>query len=202
MTVFKEIWDFFKRHWLHFLLAPPGAILCTALHEAAHALAVLLQGGRVLEFAWMPGGGRWGYIRFLFPPGGGQSREAVSIAPYVLWLSMMLLTALLAWRWPQPRPSIAATLFIWCFVVPLGDIANTALPYWLGWENDFTAAFGVASLWSRSGIILFGAAATISGRWVEQRLYGAKSISWAAYMLLALSGLLLVGVLNILIDFL
>lgn len=51
--VLRECGRFFKRHWFHFVLMIPGAVLYTMLHEGMHALAVILQGGRVIEFVWV-----------------------------------------------------------------------------------------------------------------------------------------------------
>lgn len=51
---FAEILGFLKRHWPQVLAALPMAAAFTIGHEAAHAVAVLLQGGRVVEFSCLP----------------------------------------------------------------------------------------------------------------------------------------------------
>lgn len=86
---------FFRWHWPHFLLAAPGALLCTILHEGAHALAVTLRGGQVTKFVWLPGLEHWGYIQYQFPHEYPYSTFAIAVAPYCLWLLLMLMAGVL-----------------------------------------------------------------------------------------------------------
>ena len=71
-------WRFLRRCWWQLLLLPPGCILITALHEAAHALAVIWQGGEVTKFVVLPAGDHWGYVRYEFPDG---------VAPSNFWIT-------------------------------------------------------------------------------------------------------------------
>ena len=76
-----ELGRFFRGHWPHFLLAIPGAVLWTILHEAAHALAIMLQGGQVTKFVWIPSPGRLGYVEYNIPD-DPFSEFTIAIAPY------------------------------------------------------------------------------------------------------------------------
>lgn len=66
-SMLREIWTFMRRHWLHVLLVPPGALLVTLLHESAHAVAVWIQGGTILEFVWQPTKQLWGMSAMILP---------------------------------------------------------------------------------------------------------------------------------------
>ena len=192
-----ELGVFFRWHWPHFLLAAPGTVLCTILHEGAHALAVTLQGGQVTTFVWLPSTERWGYIEYAFPDQYHFSGFAISVAPYCLWLLLMLMAGVLSLKTNPHLPWVSSTIFIWMFVVPLGDIANTALPYLLGSVNDFTNAFGFPTSLEWALIVLFGIASTAFGMMVQQRLYRERALSVPGYTLLAMAGLALIGALHI-----
>ena len=189
-----ELGRFFTGHWLHFLLAIPGALLWTILHEAAHALAILLQGGQVTKFVWLPTPGRLGYVEYNFP-NHPFSRFAIAIAPYAFWLILMLIAGALSLR-ARPYPYwIASTIFIWMFVVPFGDIAWAARPYLFesGNMNDLTHAFGPPTRLVSMLIGLFGVASVVFGMIVQQRLYHERALSGVSYTLMALVGLALLG---------
>lgn len=126
--LWREAGTFISTHWMHFLLLLPALIGVTVVHEAAHAVAVLGQGGVVPEFRCWPLAGHWGQIRYSFPAGAQYAATAISLAPYALWLALCALTALVALR-RQARPFwLASTLFFWCLLVPLADVANTLVP--------------------------------------------------------------------------
>lgn len=69
--------------WLPLALAVPGYFLWTAVHEGAHALAVLITGGRVLTFKPWPHRveGIWFFGRMVRD--GGKD-TLVHLAPFVL----------------------------------------------------------------------------------------------------------------------
>jgi hypothetical protein len=187
-----ELGRFFRGHWLHFLLAIPGAVLWTILHEAAHALTIMLQGGQVTKFVWIPSPGRLGYVEYNFPDHPFSS-FAIAIAPYAFWLLFMLLAGALSLR-ARPYPHwVASTIFIWMFVVPLGDIAWAAGPYLFeaGNVNDLTDAFGPPTRMVSMLIVLFCIASVVFGMIVQQRLYRERALSASSYTLLALVGLAL-----------
>src|SRR5687767_10998692 len=93
-----ETLSFVRRHWPHVLLAVPGAVVVTILHESAHAIAVLLQGGTLSQFVWLPRSGKWGYISYDFPNGVPYSTLSIVLAPYCLWLLLAILTSVVSFR--------------------------------------------------------------------------------------------------------
>jgi hypothetical protein len=94
-------------------------------------------------------------------------------------------------------PWASSTIFIWMFVVPLGDIANAALPYLLGSENDFTDAFGYPTSLEWALIVLFGIASAAFGMIMQRRLYRERALSLTGYTLMAIAGLALIGAFHI-----
>lgn len=186
VPLLAEIWTFMRRHWLHVLFCLPGAILVTVLHESAHAFAAWAQGGRLLEFAWLPWAshGHWGYVEYDFPMGAVYSSFAISIAPYVLWSSLAGLAYISSWLWPNRSFACASTLYFWLYFVPLADIANTALPYALGRDNDFRQAFGRPSLPGLLALVLSALLAVWIGFGVQRRLYGRLGLRKKGYAVL------------------
>ncbi len=199
-----EILRFTIRHWPHLLLAVPGAVAVTCLHESAHALAVLLQGGAVTEFVVLPSRGLWGHISYKFPDGAPHSEFFISLAPYILWLLLVMIASLLSFRQQVVGHWRASLLFIWLFVVPLADIANTALPYLLGKDNDFYSAFGQPSIYAGFIVAMFGILAVTGGYYVQGRLYRKNSLSAVAYIALSAIAIImfvaLTGVIPVLGD--
>ncbi len=181
---FAEVRSFLKRHWPQVLLALPMAAAITVGHEAAHAGAVLIQGGRIVEFSWLPNLGEWGHVRYTFPPGVAFSSQAIGLAPYCLWLSVAATAAGFA-RVPKPMPQfLAATVFVWLFVAPLADIANTAFPYLLGAANDFRKAFGAPSALAWMLVAAGSVLAAVVGFAVQRHLYRDHALSVPAYAIL------------------
>lgn len=184
--MWREMGAFLRRHWPHLLLAVPGALLVTILHEAAHAAVVLAQGGTLLEFVWLPGGGSWGHVAHDFPAGMSYSSFAISIAPYVLWLGFAALALLLSLRRRKHAFWLASVIYFWLFVVPLADIANAAFPYLGGAANDFLSAFGPPSMDAELLIGLACVVAIAIGHWLQRRLYREEGLGLAPYLALSL----------------
>ncbi len=180
-----EIWTFIRRHWLHLLLVVPGALFFTIVHESAHAAAVLLQGGIVLEFVWLPVADKWGYVSFDPPVVGPFSEFLVAIAPYLLWLFLAAVAAALSLRRRQFAFSAASSLYFWMFVAPLADVANTAFPYLAGKHNDFMHALGPPTLSACVLIVVLGAMILVTGHLVQRRLYREQGLSLPAYLVLS-----------------
>ncbi|MFO1501308.1 MAG: hypothetical protein U1G07_23455 [Verrucomicrobiota bacterium] len=135
----SEIEHFFRRHWWHLLLLIPGAFLVTLLHEAAHAVAVLLQGGTVNEFVWLPQAGSWGHVLYTPKPGERGFQAMVALAPTMLWLAMSIGACLLCLRAHEFSYPAASFIFFWLYVIPLADIAHAAFPFLAGKANDYAA---------------------------------------------------------------
>jgi len=69
------------RDWPWLFAYPAYQIIGTIRHEASHALAVLLEGGRVTKFVFWPtwdGRFYWGYVSW-----SGRADWLVSAAPYL-----------------------------------------------------------------------------------------------------------------------
>jgi hypothetical protein len=186
----RETLTFIRRHCPHLLLIVPGAVVVTILHESAHAAAVLLQGGTLSQFVWLPVPGKWGYISFDFPEGVSYSAFFISIAPYLLWLLLAILASALSVRRRKIAYWKASLLYFWLFVVPLADIANTAFPYLAGNDNDFRSAFGQPSEFMGLMIGLFCTLTIVGGYYVQRELYREDGLSVSSY--LALSAVVLV----------
>ena len=187
----SDIGRFFRWHWPHVLLAIPGAFVFTAAHELSHCAAVWLQGGVVTEFRWLPAGGDWGYMRYLFRAEQPYSTEVISLAPYACGLLLYVVAATLAMR-TKPWPFwFASSLFIWFFVAPVADIANAASPYLL-WnaDNDFRDALGPVNLSILLILTALGVLLTAFGFMLQRRLYRERAISLPAYCVLAIVGAL------------
>jgi len=183
--VLKDIVSFFKGHWPHGVIAVPAAVAFTALHELAHCAAVWAQGGTVTDFAWLPSGTEWGHMNYIFPPGVEYCTTAVSLSPYAFWMGFCLLAGVLALRKAAWRFWIASIIYVWLFIVPLADIANTAVPYLLrNKTNDLQHAFGPARPAYAVMAIGFAIAAAIGGFWLNKRLYRDRAVGVGAYGIL------------------
>jgi hypothetical protein len=182
-----------RGHLAHVLLSPLlGLTLVTALHEAAHALLVVAQGGRVLEFSFLPGGGSYGHVRY---EGAVAFPELVSLAPYLMWGTLALGTAALAWVRPRLPFWITSSLFVWAFAVPLLDVGNAAVG-WLagGRSNDLAHAFGRPTELDAAGVALLALGSITAGYFVQRRLYRERALGLAGYALTsAVAGVALLG---------
>ena len=179
-----ELLTFFKGHWPILLVAPPMAVFFTLLHEAAHAFAVVVQGGTLTEFVWLPTSHGWGHIRYEFPQGAEFSSRAISMAPYFMWVMFSCTAALLSLR-KRPWPFwFAATVFVWVFAAPLMDIAHNGIPYLSGSNNDFTNAFGPAGFGAFAAFEVAAAFSAVAGFVVQRRLYRERALSAKAYIIL------------------
>lgn len=191
--VLKDVLYFFKGHWPHVVIAIPGAVAFTALHELAHCVAVWLQGGFVDEFKWLPSRTEWGHMRYLFPPGVTHSTAAVSLSPYAAWVLLCLLAGLLSLRrnkWPF---WFASTVLVWLFIVPLADIANAVVPYlFMDANSDFRDALGPARPQFVVAAGIFGLAAASYGYSLNRRLYRDRAAGFPAYCVLAATALVAV----------
>ncbi len=193
MHLIVEILRFCKRQWFVLPAVIPALVLFTLFHEAAHAAAVLLQGGRVVEFVWLPTGGLWGHIRYQFGD-DNYSAATIAAAPYAMWLAAGIFAAVISLSRRKFPFVLASFLFVWLYVAPAADIANTAFPYVLGSKNDFSNVFGGPS---RSVILTLAAcclAYVIAGFFIQQRLYRQAALSGKAYLTLAASTFILLGI--------
>lgn len=188
----SDCWGFTKPHWWHLLLIPVMAIGFTALHEGAHALAVVVQGGQMLEFNVIPGGGRYGHVSYTFDREQSFSQFAVLIAPYAMWVGFMIGSIVLAALRRGYPFAVASLVFLWCYIGPWLDILNTADGWAAGGSNDFAHAFGEPTT---LGVGAFGVGSVVAmsvGYFVQRRLYGDRAVGPGGYVLLVIGcGLLL-----------
>ncbi len=188
--------SFLRSHLWHLLVLPPAILAVTALHEAAHAIAVLACGGTVTDISIWPSSGEWGHTSYVMPD-GQSDRTLIALAPYLLWLTIALVTTWVAARKIEWRPAIASVLFVWMFVVPWADIGYAALSHLAGARNDFWSAFGNPSAVHAGAALAFLALAVSWGYPLQQRLYRDRALSKRSYgvgvaaSLLALFGLVL-----------
>jgi hypothetical protein len=189
----RDIVCFFRGHWPHLLLAVPMAVVFTVLHELAHCVAVWLQGGSVDAFVWLPSGAEWGHMRYSCPAGTQVSAPIVSLAPYTVWLAACLVASILSRRKAQWAFWASSTIFVWLFVAPLADIANTTVPYMLlDSANDFRNAMGPVDGVIVVEILGAGILLACSGFSIHKRLYRGRAVGMPAYCVLVAVGLAVV----------
>lgn len=168
----------FLLHLPHALLLPIlGLTVITFLHELAHCGAALAQGANVVEFAFLPTAERLGHMRYELPRAmPGFSPRLVSAAPYLMWLvSAATVAGVAALPGQRLHPAFASTLFVWGYVVPVGDVF---------------ANLGAGDLYlpGLEGLVLSGVVAVVvAGCWalaypVQKRLYGKLSLSATAFV--------------------
>lgn len=109
---------------------PVYQVVGTLRHEGAHALAAVALGGRITEFAFLPGGGFFGYVRYT-----GAESPFITAAPYLIDLLTFLLAFTICIAYAFRRR------WLWINLVILGVISplvNSAYNYsrWRGCYND------------------------------------------------------------------
>lgn len=178
---FLDLLGFLKGHWIHLVLMIPAFFVVTLAHESMHALAVITQGGTLHEFIWLPSGGEWGHVTYSFPFGLEYNEQLVSLAPYIGGSVLCLISMVAAIKsWPY---WMASTLFIWCFVVPLADMVNAAVPYLLrSEENDLYSAFGPPQLWYSFFAVSIAVLIVFLGYLLQRRLYRIRALGIPCYL--------------------
>ncbi len=193
MPLIVEILRFCKRQWFVLPAVIPALVLFTLFHEAAHAAAVVLQGGRIVEFVWLPTGGLWGHIRYHFSD-ENYSATTIAAAPYVMWLAASTFAAVLSLSRRKFPFVLASFIFVWLYVAPAADIANTAFPYVLGSRNDFFSVFGKPSPALTATLVVCCMVYVAAGFFVQRRLYRQDALSGRAYLALVASMFVLLGI--------
>ena len=69
--------------WATALAAPLGTLIGAALHEASHAVAAELLGGRVVDVGWRGGLSGGPFVSWQAPDDAGWRPVAVGVAPVV-----------------------------------------------------------------------------------------------------------------------
>jgi len=186
-VVLSEIRLFVRAHLWHLLLLAPGLLLATLVHEAAHAVAVVGQGGQVRQFTWIPSLQEWGSVAYRFPNGAAHSEFVISLAPYLVALGLAGLATLASYRRRPWSYRAASMWYLWGFLVPLAEIANTVFAWLAGADNDLLEAFGQPTLggFAAVGCVVLGG--LLWGGWLQRRLYRERALSLGAYVALSLS---------------
>jgi hypothetical protein len=150
----------------------------TFLHEAAHAVAAIALGGKVTEFAFLPGPHNLGHVRWEPPPHApAWMSDAVSVAPYLMWSLVAGATVVLAWRRVRLNRWAAAAIFFWCYFVPLGDIAWNLY----GGQGDL-AVGGLDGVVVQAIGTTALLAAFVAGHLVQERLFGERAVRVGGYL--------------------
>jgi hypothetical protein len=187
----STLWEclkFLKGHWIHGLVLIPAALAYTYVHESLHAFAVVIQGGKVLEFVWVPSENEWGHIRYEFAQNQAYSEFAILAAPYLLVAIILGSGIILIWRIAASsdvRPCIKRAIYVWLFLVPVFDLAYAGISYQLGARNDFYYLFGRPSLMSSYVIGFLAALLACTGYVLQVRVYQSQKLSVPAYAVLA-----------------
>jgi hypothetical protein len=176
---------FLRRHLVHLLLFVPGTFVLVAVHESTHAAAAWARGGTIQEMRLMPTHHNWGGSVSYSLPGGQATSWAVSLAPYIVCLSLAVLTTAMATRQPPKSYFVASCWFVWGFAMPLQDLLNTALMWSQGARNDLHEALGPIS-----PIGILGTATLIFlclawGARVQAGLYSDQRLSGPAWWTLS-----------------
>ena len=189
----QQLVSFVRGHLVHVILIIPGSLVFTLVHESAHALAVVLQGGTVTHFQWLPSETGWGHIRFTFPETATYSSGAVSLAPHILSLLLVFSAFLFAWRRRVLSDWSASFVYFWLFFAPISELGFEQLAWLLGGTNDVAKAFGPPNALSVAIVVVFGLAAYLLGYFLQARLYDKLTLEWATYSALAATTLLVMG---------
>lgn len=193
----KECLYFFKTNWVNLALLVPGAFFYTILHEGFHAIAVLVQGGRITHFKWIPTRAFWGYISFEFPPDKSYSNNQISLAPYIISSVIGGIVCIFGVFSSPLSQSASSTIFIWFFIVPVGDLFFASIPFVLfGSKNDFFDVFGAPTFNIRLLFICGGCFITIIGYLLQRRLYGSLALSICSYLYMVILAIILVLIVN------
>jgi len=187
--IIREIGTFLWRHKLEALVLPLWALtIATFLHELGHAGFVWLQGGVVHDLSFAPEQARLGHISYTLPEGGRD--WLVSLGPFLFWLGCLLAASTAIFQFSKGQAeTMTRGLYVWLFVVPLGDIVWHALPWMHGAENDVFNVLGPANIGTVLGVWTVIVSLLMLGFAVMRRGYGSRSLSPTAYTLLALVAL-------------
>jgi hypothetical protein len=150
----------------------------TFLHESAHALMAIALGGTIKEFAFLPGAGALGHVRWEPPPHAAPwMSDAVSVAPYLMWSVVAAAVVLLAFRRIRLNRWLAAAIFFWCYFIPIGDIAWNLY----GGRGDLAVGGFDGLVLQGVGTIAIAGAYGL-GFFVQRRLFAERSVGLLGYL--------------------
>ena len=150
----------------------------TFLHESAHAVMAIALGGRIKEFAFLPGAGALGHVRWEPPPHAAPwMSDAVSVAPYLMWSMFAAAVILLALRRVRLNRWLAAAIFFWCYFIPIGDIAWNLY----GGRGDLAVGGFDGLVMQAVGTIAILVAYAL-GFPIQRRLFADRSVGLLGYL--------------------
>ncbi len=198
--VHRQAQRFLLGHWLHILLLGIfGAVGITSLHELAHAAAVWLQGGELLEFVVLGDEEAWGHVRYSFPEGVGYSDRLISAAPALAALGALMLGVAGAMVRPERDGQLARALFFWLCLMPAGELGFMGLGYFtVGARCDLYYALGPISWPVRLAGLALGCSLVALLYALQRRLFDELALGQGAFALLGVTAVaMLCGVLLI-----
>ncbi|PCJ62895.1 MAG: hypothetical protein COA79_01855 [Planctomycetota bacterium] len=193
----NEIKEFLKKHLTHLILLPLlGLTVFIAMHEGAHGVAVIAQGGTIDSFRWWPNNESLGMIHYSFQDGVTYSKFVISLAPYFLWISIVIITGIGSYYFKTNNFKLYSTIFIWFYLLPLVDIGHHALQYASGSSkiNDFKSALGDPSLTGKLIIILTTISVIVVSYRVHKNLYQNNKLSIKPFTIMALITILILSI--------
>ncbi len=199
-TAPRQALRFLLGHWLHFLLlAIFGVVGITSLHELAHAGAVWLQGGDLLEFVVLGDEEAWGHVRYQFPQGAAYSARLISAAPAIAALGAMMTGVVASMLGPERDGHIAKAVWFWLCLMPAGELGFMGLGYFtVGARCDLLSAFGPITWPLRLAGLAMACSVVALLFGLQRRLFDQLALSQGAFALLGALALLgLCGVLLI-----
>src|SRR5687767_5946352 len=111
-----------SRDWIWLFAYPAYQIIGTIRHEGSHALAVVMEGGRVLKFVFWPTFNRrfyWGYVQW----SGRDVSWLTSAAPYLVDLLTFVVFYFICTRVAIRRHWLWVNLYIIGLISPFIDSA-------------------------------------------------------------------------------
>ncbi len=184
--VVREVLRFTLAHWLHFLLLLGlGVVGITSLHELAHAVAVWVQGGELLDFRVLHDGTSWGHVQYRFPEGVAYNARLISAAPAIAALGAFGLGSLVAVVSKPGDGHVPRAVFFWLCLMPVGELGFMGLGYFtVGARCDLWYALGPISWTLRclGGLMACCVVALLYG--IQRRLFEDLALGPGAFALL------------------
>jgi hypothetical protein len=165
----RRVGRFLWAHWYYALLFPFVSIFVTAVHEGAHAIAVIVQGGTVSALRIWPTSDadvvQLGYVHYE----GVTHAWLVGIAPCVAW-TVVAAGALAVL--PRLRGDVVARLVVLALVLaPLRDVSMSLAGFFCrDLDSDLGRTLGDAELVvAPVAVVYFGLFALVGWRQVARR---------------------------------
>jgi hypothetical protein len=154
---------FIRKNWMYIALFPLVMIWGTFVHEGAHALATIAQGGEANVFHILPnydlGRFTYGFVTLKAP--ADANSFLIASAPYLLAFFTALVTGLLLWRFGGSKH--LRIIYVFFFVLPVVDLAKPIFGlsfgstgsdlYWIFEKHRLLAALGIGTVVAALGVL-------------------------------------------------